>query len=126
MNWIKTLSKYVLAILLIVAGSMHFVRPDLYVKIVPSYLPFHFGLVLLSGVCEVVLGILLLLPRFSRFAGWGMVALFIAVFPANLYLYQHQEIFPASPALHLLRLPLQGVLILWAYWHTTTARDPIA
>jgi uncharacterized membrane protein len=42
----------------------------------------------------------------------------IAVFPANLYAYQHQELIPAPPIVHLLRLPLQGILILWAYWHT--------
>lgn len=40
------------------------------------------------------------------------------VFPANIYVYQHQEIIPASHSVHFLRLVLQGVLILWAYWHT--------
>jgi len=47
-----------------------------------------------------------------------MIALLIAVFPANLYLYQHQEILPPSPLVHLPRLPLQGVFVLWVYWHT--------
>ena len=55
-------------------------------------------------------------------AAWGIVALLIAVFPANVYLYQHQDILPASPSVHLLRLPLQGVFILWAYWHTRSAK----
>jgi len=78
-------------------------------------------LVLLSGICEVLLGILLLVPKYSSLAAWGIVALLIAVFPANLYLYQHQDILQASPIVHLLRLPLQGVLILWAYWHARGA-----
>jgi uncharacterized membrane protein len=114
----KTISKYVLAIFMIGAGTMHFVNPGFYLKIMPPYLPMHEELVLVSGVCEVLLGALLLIPQCSRLSAWGIIALLIAVFPANLYLYQHQDILPASPIMHLLRLPLQGVFILWAYWHT--------
>jgi uncharacterized membrane protein len=65
-----------------------------------------------------VFGLLLLVPRFSRLAAWGIIALLIAVFPANVYLYQHQDILPGPPLLHVLRLPLQAVFILWAFWHT--------
>jgi uncharacterized membrane protein len=54
-------------------------------------------------------------------AAWGIFLLLIAVFPANIYLYQHQELLSAPPILHLLRLPLQGVFLLWAYWHTRPA-----
>lgn len=97
---------------------MHFVKPDFYLKIMPPYLPWHRELVFLSGVFEAALGLLLLVPRYSRLAAWGVIALLIAVFPANLYLFQHQDLLPASPLVHLLRLPLQAVLILWAYWHT--------
>ena len=122
MSQIKTISKYLLAIFMIVAGIMHFVNPAFFLKIMPPYLPLHKELVLVSGIFELVLGILLLVPRSSRMAAWGIVALLIAVFPANLYLYQHQDILLASPIIHLLRLPLQGVFILWAYWHTRPAK----
>ena len=118
MSRTKTVSKYLLAIFMVGAGTMHFVRTDFYVKIMPPYLPTHRELVYLSGVFEIVLGVLLLIPRFSRFAAWGIFSLLIAVFPANIYVYQHQELIPGSPILHLLRLPLQGVFLLWAYWHT--------
>jgi uncharacterized membrane protein len=121
MKRIKLISKYLLAIFMIGAGAMHFVNPEFFLKIMPPYLPFHQELVILSGVCEILLGILLLIPESSHFAAWGIIALLIAVFPANIYLYQHQEILPASPLIHLLRLPLQGVFILWAYWHTRPA-----
>ncbi|MCE9561722.1 MAG: DoxX family protein [Planctomycetes bacterium] len=114
----KMISRYVLAFFLIGVGVMHFVKPDAYLKIMPPYLPWHLELVYLSGLAEVMLGALLLVPRVSRFAAWGIIALFIAIFPANIYLYQHQELLPAPEILHLLRLPLQGVFILWAYWHT--------
>ena len=115
---IKTVSKYLLAIFMIVAGVMHFVNPAFFIKAMPPYLPLHKGLVLVSGVCEILLGILLLVPKTSRLAAWGIVALLIAVFPANLYVFQHQDILPAPLIVHLLRLPLQGVFILWAFWHS--------
>ena len=122
MSRIKTISKYLLAIFMITAGIMHFANPAFFLKIVPQYLPLHKELVLVSGVCEVLLGILLLIPQTSRMAAWGIVALLIAVFPANIYLFQNQDLMPASPVVHLLRLPLQGVFILWAYWHTRPAK----
>lgn len=103
---------------------MHFVRPQSYVKIMPPYLPLHVELVYLSGFFEVALGVLLLVPRFSRLAAWGIFALLLAVFPANIYLYQHQEILPAPALVHFLRLPLQAVLLMWAYWHTTPSGIP--
>ena len=82
----------------------------------------HKELVILSGVFEIFLGLLLLVPRCSRLAALGIIALLIAVFPANIYLYQHEDILPASPIIHLLRLPLQGVVILWAFWHTRATK----
>ncbi len=114
----KSASRYLLAIFMVGAGCMHFVRPDFYLKIMPPYLPFHLELVYLSGLCEALCGVLLLVRRSSRLAAWGIFALLIAVFPANIYLYQHQELLPAPGWLHLMRLPLQGVFLLWAYWHT--------
>ena len=117
MTKINTISKFVLAIFLIGAGISHFVNPAFFLKIMPPYLPLHKELVLVSGIFEVLLGVLLLVPAYSRWAAWGIVALLSAVFPANLDVFQHQELIPASPLVHLLRLPLQGVFILWAYWY---------
>jgi uncharacterized membrane protein len=110
--------KWAFAALFVVGGVGHFVATDFYVKMMPPYLPLHRTLVLLSGVIEIVLGILLLVPKTSRFAAWGLIALLIAVFPANIHVYRHQEMFPLPSIVHLLRLPLQGVLILWAYSYT--------
>jgi uncharacterized membrane protein len=110
--------KSVFAALFILAGVVHFIVPKSYVRIMPPYLPYHRPLVLLSGVFEIALGVLLLVPRFSNVAAWGLIALLIAVFPANIYLYQHQQIWPLAPLVHLLRLPMQGVLILWAFVYT--------
>ena len=118
MHRIKTVSKFLLAIFMIGAGTLHFARPQWYLKIMPPYLPWHLALVYLSGFFEILFGALLFVPRVSRLSAWAIILLLIAVFPANIYLFQHQEILPAPPLAHLLRLPLQAVFILWAYWHT--------
>ena len=118
MFYLKLASKIVLACFMFVAGILHFVMPDFYLKMMPEYMPWHLALVYISGVCESLLGVLLLVPRLSRLAAWGIIALLIAVFPANIHVYQNPEILPAPDWVHLLRLPLQAVFILWAYWHT--------
>lgn len=122
MSRFKITSKIILAVFMICAGVLHFARPDFYLKIMPPYLPAHYELVIVSGFCEVVLGVLLLVPKVSQLAAWGIVALLIAVFTANIHIFQNQEVLPATPILHLLRLPLQGLLILWSYWHTKSRR----
>lgn len=123
MRLANTISRYVLALFMVVAGTSHFVNPAFFLNIMPPWLPLHEALVLVSGVCEIVLGILLLIPRFTKLAAWGIVALLIAVFPANIHLYQNQHLLPAPPIVHLLRLPLQGLLILWAWQHTRQTND---
>ena len=110
--------KRVFAALFIIAGIGHLIATDFFLKIMPPYLPLHLPIVLVSGVIEIILGILLLVPRYCRLAAWGIIALLIAVFPANIHVYQHQEMFPLPWIVHLLRLPLQGVLILWAFAYT--------
>jgi uncharacterized membrane protein len=83
MNQIKVISKSLLTVSMITAGMMHFVNPPFYLKIMAM----HKELVLVSGIFEVLLGVLLLVPQTSRKAAWGIVALLIAVFPANLHLF---------------------------------------
>lgn len=123
MSRTKSAFKYVLAAFLAGAGTMHFVRPRTYLMIMPPYVPFHLELVYLSGFLEIALGALLLVRSFSTLAAWAIIVLLIAVFPANIYLYQHQELLPAPPLLHLLRLPLQSLFVLWAYWYTRPDHD---
>ena len=110
--------RWAFAALFVAGGVGHFVKTDVYTKIMPPYLPYHRALVLVSGVFEVALGLLLLVPTTSRVAAWGLIALLVAVFPANLFMYEHSEKFGLPPTLLLLRLPLQGLLILWAYAYT--------
>ena len=110
--------RYLFALAFIAGGLNHFVKPELYVSIMPPYLPRHRTLVYASGVAEVALGAALLVPALQSAAAWGLIALLIAVFPANVHMALNAERYAVSPLLLWLRLPLQGVLILWAWWYT--------
>jgi uncharacterized membrane protein len=119
MRIVKTVSRWVFALFFIGAGILHFRNPDFYLKIMPPYIPWPQAMVDISGVAEIALGVMLLFSNLQRLAGWGLILLLVAIFPANIYVYQHQELFPGIPPIaHLLRLPLQAVFILWAYWYT--------
>jgi uncharacterized membrane protein len=109
----------------VVAGIAHFVVPELYVQIVPPFLPAPLALVYLSGLAEMAVGIGLLIPRTRRYAAWATIALLVAVFPANVYMATHGVVVEGLPGggdpsdvVRWGRLPLQGVLVLWAFWYT--------
>ncbi len=109
------------AVLYVVAGALHFVQTDTYLKIMPPYIPWHMEMVRISGVCEILGGLGLLLPQTRRAAAWGLIALLIAVFPANVYMATNPiEAGAASiaPILRWGRLPLQVLLGWWLLWCT--------
>ncbi len=119
MRIVKLLLKYLLALAFVLAGANHFVNTAFYLSIMPPLLPAHLFLVCLSGICEIALGATILIPQYSRLAAWGLIALLVAVFPANIYMAMNTELFPQfSPAAIWLRLPVQFVLIAWAFWYT--------
>ena len=119
MEIFKLVTKMLFGVLFIGAGLNHFINPKFYESIMPPYIPWHYSMVILSGIAEVVLGVALLVPQVSSLAAWGLILLLIAIFPANIHMALHPELYPAIPAVFLwLRLPLQGVLGLWAYWYT--------
>lgn len=101
------------------AGVLHFVRPASYLGIMPPWLPAHAELVWVSGVFEVAGGVgVLLPPPVRRWAGWGLAALLVAVFPANVHMAVEGIGLEGSLGRALLwaRLPLQAVLVAWALW----------
>ena len=117
MRIVKMILKVLLAVFFVAAGVNHFVNPDFYVRIMPPYLPWHLELVYLSGIFEILFGAMLLVPRLSRIAAWGIIAVLIGVFPANIHMLVNSHLYPEiSPVFLWLRLPLQGVLIAWACW----------
>ncbi|MGI0485083.1 DoxX family protein [Pantanalinema rosaneae CENA516] len=117
---LKEMFRGILAVAIIIVGITHFIRPEQYARIVPPPLP-PFAMVYISGFFEVLGGIGLLIPLVSVAAAWGLIALFIAVFPANIYQALNSipiEGIPHHPLLYCIRLPFQAVLIAWAWWFT--------
>lgn len=122
--------RFLLAFLMISAGVLHFVAEDFFTQIVPPFLPAPRMLVWISGVAEIVLGAGLIPVATRRWAGYGLVLLFLAVFPANIYMAASElqlQRMPSwfeqpSPLMLWLRLPLQLVLIAWALWASKRTR----
>jgi len=115
----KRIALFGLALFFVAGGINHFANPDFYVAMMPPYLPAHLGLVYISGVFEVLGGLAVLLPSVRPAAGWGLILLLVAVFPANLHMALNADLFPEMGAAALyIRLPFQALFIAWAYWAT--------
>jgi uncharacterized membrane protein len=111
-----TLGRAVLGVVFIGAGVMHFVATAAYMKIVPPMLPDPRLLVQVSGVFEVLGGVGLLMPMTKWFAAWGLVALLVAIVPANVYMAMDHAAWPGIPVWALwARVPLQVPLIWWVW-----------
>jgi uncharacterized membrane protein len=113
----RAISRWILTVFSVVAGINHFVSPAVYAAMVPAALPAPWALVYISGVAEILGGLGLILPVTRRLAAWGLVALFIAVFPANINMAIHELPLGGRevPVWALwARLPLQVLLIWWA------------
>jgi uncharacterized membrane protein len=119
---VKRLSLYIMTAFYILAGVNHLIHPAFYIKIMPPWIPYHAAMVGISGVCEILFALLLLFPFTRRVGGFCIILLLIAVFPANIQMLLN--------ALHennirlwlaIFRLPIQIILIWWAY---TFVKDP--
>lgn len=118
MKSILTIGLYVAALLFVFAGVSHFTKERFFMKAMPPYIPYHRAMVLISGIAEIILGIGLIFETTRIYAAWGLIALLIAVFPANIYMATSGK-FHQIPAFALwLRLPLQFLLIWWMYQYT--------
>ena len=117
--------RVVLGLFFVFAGIAHFVRPERFLEIMPPYVPWHRELVYLSGGFEIAGGLGLLIPALRRAAGWGLIALLVAVFPANIQMFFNfldQQGWSVWTIVWLVRLPLQIPLILWVWW---SMQDPV-
>ncbi|MEM7798202.1 MAG: DoxX family membrane protein [Chloroflexota bacterium] len=113
---LRSATLILVAFLFIAAGVTHFTNPDFFLEIVPPYLPAPLLLVYVSGVFEILGGLGVLVPRYRRLAGFGLLLLLVAVFPANIYMALNPEQFPeASLTALYTRLPLQ-FLFAWLVW----------
>jgi uncharacterized membrane protein len=118
---LKAISRVLVGLLFITAGVLHFIKAGFFVSIVPAFLPFPAALVYISGVCEILGGIGALIPWVRRPAGYGLIALLLAVFPANINMLVqsiHDHGWSSLSILLILRLPLQFALIALVNWLT--------
>lgn len=121
---IKQVLLWLMAAFYIYAGFNHLVNPEFYLAIMPPNLPEPEWLNVIAGLAEIVLGVYLLEPRTRVLAAWGIIALLIAVFPANLYVATQNVGLPGgepgtgNATLNWVRLPFQALFIAWAWWYT--------
>ena len=121
---LRTISRFTLSVFFILAGVNHFIRPELYLSMMPPYLPAHELLNIISGAAEIAGGHGVLLPWLRRAAGCGLILLLIAIFPANIHMALHgMEGADIAPWILWLRLPFQLVLIAWVV-HASLSKNP--
>ena len=116
---IKSFLIIISSIFYVIVGIKHFIEPEYFLSIGPPYLPYHLELVYISGLFEILFGLLILFPKYRYYGAIGLILLLIAVFPANIYLAQSKEVQEAIGATQEIatwRLPIQGVLIWIAYY----------
>ncbi len=117
---LRTGARWLLAAGFLTTGVLHFLAADVFVRVVPPYLPYPQALVLASGAAEIAGALGVLVPGLvRRLAGWGLILLLAAVFPANVHMALHPDQIAGlnvAPLILWLRLPLQLVLIAWVWW----------
>ncbi|MBP1839660.1 DoxX family protein [Formosa algae] len=107
---------YLMAILYVVAGILHFVKPKTYLRIMPDYLPNHKLLVLLSGLFEMALGICICIPKLKTVAIYGIIAMLLVFLLVHFYMLKNEKTAAGIPKwILILRIPMQFVLMYWAY-----------
>ena len=115
-QWWRKFSLFGLSLFFIYFGIDHFINPEFYLSIMPPAFPLHAEAVYISGFFEILGGMSVLIAPLRKIAGWGLVALLICVYPANIYMAITPETFPdISRGLLYFRLPLQFLFIYWAY-----------
>lgn len=125
LEWLKDpeIHRYLIALSFVAAGIMHFLKVGFFMRIMPDYIPWHKAMVWISGVAEIIGGIAILIPSTRIWAVYGLIALLLAVFPANIDMAvkaYRKDGHNAYTWLLLLRLPLQFVLIYWVWWAGTS------
>ncbi len=118
MPTLQLISLLLMAALYIYAGISHFRIPKFFLSITPKWVPEPEKVNIIVGVIEIALGIAVLIPATRSYAAWGIIALLVAVFPANIYHFQKALRKKKMVIPTLIRLPIQALLIYWAYTFT--------
>ena len=124
-GFLRKLSLFGISVFFIYFGIDHFINPEFYLSIMPPIFPLHLEAVYLSGLFEILGGVGVLIARTRSIAGWGLLTLLIAVYPANIYMALTPEAFPDIPLFaRYFRLALQFLFFYWAYSITRPIYNP--
>lgn len=121
---VRKIARWALAVFFVAAGVNHFITPEIYLGMMPAWVPSPRAANAISGVAEILGGLGVLLPATRRWAGWGLLALLVAIFPANVHVALEGKM-PGtsfSPTVLWLRLPFQVLFAAWVWW-TTLSRE---
>jgi uncharacterized membrane protein len=117
---IKNVARIVLIVFYLVAGANHFRSPQSYVHIIPAYLPYPGLLNILAGICEIGFALMFIFVETRRWAAWGIILMLLAFLPVHIDMIVHAPItlgdFEVTPLIAWLRIPLQALLMVWAWW----------
>ena len=123
MNILKKVALITMVLFYFFAGINHFIKPATYINIIPPYLPWPETLNYLAGLFEILFGILLIPLKTRKYASWGIILMLIAFMPTHIYMIEQAKFNPLllgeytiTPFIAWVRIPLQGILILWAFW----------
>lgn len=123
MNIFKKVIILIMILFYFFAGINHFIKPSTYINLIPPYLPFPETLNYLAGFFEIAFAIFLIPIKTRKYASWGIILMLIAFLPAHIFMIQKANLDPLSlgnytitPLIAWLRIPIQAILILWAYW----------
>lgn len=109
---------YAMACMYILAGIIHFVKPKMYMRIMPNYIPKHKLMVLLSGLIEIILGATLCFPLTKNLAIYGIILMLVVFFTVHFYMLTNEKASAGLPKwVLILRIPLQFFLMYWAYFY---------
>jgi uncharacterized membrane protein len=114
----KKFPLYVMGAAYVLAGLNHFLHPEFYLKMLEGFLPYPEGLNIISGAAEMLLGIGVMIPATRKLSAWGIILLLLAIFPANINMAIHHNEWNFSAFMLYVRLPIQFLLIWWAYQYT--------
>jgi uncharacterized membrane protein len=127
MSRLKLISLLILIVGYTAAGINHFIHPEGYLRIIPNYLPYHHALNILAGVCELAFGLMLIFKDTRKWGAWLLVLLLAAFLPVHITMLLDAPMqlgsLKVTPLIAWIRLLLQPVLMLWAWWHTHTDKE---
>ena len=111
----KTVNVYIMGIIYLYLGILHFTNTEFYYPYMPKFLPFHWELIIASGIAEIILGIGVLFERSRNYSLWGIILMLVAFLPVHINMLVPENSLGNSLSVLIFRIFIQFVLIYWAW-----------